>query len=55
MKSKPWVQTLVWKVALYGFGLLNWFVYLGLAITSGSFFKRDTEQDRLQLQIGEIF
>jgi fucose permease len=54
MESKSLVQAAVWKIALYSFGLLNWFLYLGLAISSGSFFKKDTEQDRLQLDIGEL-
>jgi hypothetical protein len=54
MESKSLVQAAAWKIALYSFGLLNWFLYLGLAISSGSFFKKDTEQDRLQLDIGEL-
>jgi hypothetical protein len=41
------------KLALYSFGIFNWFLYLGLAISSGSFFKKETEKDRLQLAIGE--
>ena len=39
-------------LALYSFGLFNWFLYLGLAVSSGSFFTKPTEQDQLQLAIG---
>jgi ABC-type transport system involved in cytochrome bd biosynthesis fused ATPase/permease subunit len=46
-------QLAVSRLALYSFGILNWFLYLGIAISSGSFFKKVTEKDRLQLAIGE--
>jgi hypothetical protein len=51
--STSLAQLLIWKVALYSFGIFNWFLYLGLAISNGSFFKKETEQDRLQLAIGK--
>ena len=53
-QSKSLAQLMIWKTALYTFAILNWFLYLGLAISSGSFFKKATEQDRLQLAIGKI-
>lgn len=52
-RSPSLAQLLVWKVALYSFGIFNWFLYLGLAISGGSFFKKETEQDVLQLAIGK--
>lgn len=52
-RSRSLIQLTLWKLALYSFGILNWFLYLGLAISTGSFFKKDTEKDRLLLAIGE--
>ena len=52
-RSGSLAQLALWKLALYSFGIFNWFLYLGLAISSGSFFKKETEKDRLQLAIGE--
>lgn len=40
-------------VAFYGFGLLMLFVYWGMSIVSGSFFKRESEKDKLELAIGK--
>ena len=40
-------------VAFYGFGLLMLLVYLGTSIVSRSFFKRESEKDRLELAIGK--
>ena len=53
-QTKSLLQLLAWKIALYSFAIFNWFLYLGLAIFSGSFFHKATEQDTLQLAIGEI-
>ncbi len=39
-------------LAFYVFAVCNWFLYLGLFMKSGAFFKKDTEQDRLQYAIG---
>jgi len=47
---QPW--GIVYTLLFYLFALFNWFLYLGLAIYSGSFFKNNTEQDKLQLAIG---
>ena len=46
------VKPLLYQLLFYAFGLFNWFLYLGLAISNRSFFKKDTEQDRLQLALG---
>ena len=41
-------------MAYYGFGLLMLFVYTGMALVSGSFFRRESEKDRLELAIGKM-
>ena len=46
------IGSLVSSLAFYVFGLFNWFLYLGLAVSNGSFFNKQTEQDQLQLAIG---
>ena len=46
------LQSLVNHLVVYSFGVLNFFFYLGLVVNSGSFFKKQTEQDKLQLAIG---
>ncbi|EXJ79906.1 hypothetical protein A1O3_08191 [Capronia epimyces CBS 606.96] len=38
-------------VSFYTFGVLNWLLYLGLFIKTGAFFKKDSEQDKLQYAI----
>ncbi|EXJ83867.1 hypothetical protein A1O1_07495 [Capronia coronata CBS 617.96] len=39
------------SVSFYAFGLFNWFLFLGLFVRSGTFFKKDSEQDKLQYAI----
>ncbi len=39
-------------VAYYWFACLNYFLYLGLSLHSGEFFRRDTEHDKNQYAIG---
>lgn len=46
------LRQLAWTVFFYAFGVFNWCLYLGLALKSGSFFKKDTEQDQLRFAIG---
>jgi hypothetical protein len=41
-----------YQLLFYAFGLFNWCLYLSIAIYKGSFFRKDSEQDRLQLAIG---
>ena len=36
----------------YLFGVFSYFLYFGLSIKSGAFFKKNTEQDNLQYAIG---
>ena len=43
------------QLLFYTFGLFNWCFYLSIAIYNGSFFRRDSEQDRLRLRIGMHF
>lgn len=42
----------LYNAAFYIFGLFNYCLYIALAMRSGAFFKRPTEQDKLQLAIG---
>jgi len=46
------VRWACYSTAYYGFALFNWSLYLAISIYSGSFFKKDTEQDKLQYSIG---
>jgi hypothetical protein len=41
------------NASFYSFGFFNWCLFLGLFIKNGTFFKKDTEQDKLQLAIGQ--
>lgn len=50
--ASSFVRQLVGKVSFYSFGLFNYFLFLGLFIKNGTFFKKDTEQDKLQYDIG---
>lgn len=45
-------QRVLGRCSFYAFGFFNWFLYLGLFIKSGAFFKTDSEQDTLQHAIG---
>jgi len=49
--ASSFVRQLVGKVSFYSFGLFNYFLFLGLFIKNGTFFKKDTEQDKLQYDI----
>ena len=40
------------NLAWYAFAVFGYFLYLGLVIKSGMFFRKETEQDKLQLSIG---
>lgn len=39
-------------LAYYAFGFFNWCLYLSISIANKSFFRKDSEQDCLQLAIG---
>lgn len=41
------------QTSFYSFGFFNWCLFLGLFIKNGTFFKKDTEQDKLQFAIGQ--
>lgn len=47
--------SILYQLLFYAFGLFNWCLYLSIAIYNGSFFRKDSEQDRLQLAIGKPF
>jgi succinate-acetate transporter protein len=42
-----------YQLLFYAFGLFSWLLYLSISIYNGSFFRKDCEQDRLQLALGE--
>ena len=44
--------SLLRNAAFYSFGFFNLCLFLGLFIKNGTFFKKDTEQDKLQYAIG---
>jgi hypothetical protein len=47
--------SILYQLLFYAFGLFNWCLYLSIALYKGSFFRKDSEQDRLQLAIGKHF
>jgi hypothetical protein len=47
------IAFLFWRISLYGFGLFNYFMYHGLSIRSGSFFRKSTEQEKNEFLLGE--
>jgi hypothetical protein len=47
--------SILYQLLFYAFGLFNWCLYLSIAIYNGSFFRKDSEQDQLQLAIGKHF
>ena len=46
------VKKALHQLAFYVFALSGYFVYLGIGIYGGSFFRKSSQQDRLQLAIG---
>lgn len=50
--ASSFIKHLLGRVAFYSFGIFNWFLFLGLFIKNGTFFRRDSEQDKLQYAIG---
>ncbi|KAL6243267.1 hypothetical protein RBB50_009819 [Rhinocladiella similis] len=44
-------QRLLGRALFYLFGVFSYFLYFGLSIKSGAFFKKNTEQDNLQYAI----
>ncbi len=47
------VGLLVRRTSFYAFGFFNLCLFLGLFIKNGTFFKKDTEKDKLQFAIGQ--
>jgi hypothetical protein len=52
--ASSFVRQLIGQIVFYAFGLFNYFLFLGLFIKNGTFFKKDTEQDKLQYDIGIV-
>lgn len=48
------VGILVWRTALYSYGLFNYFMYFCLAVKAGTFFVKPTEQDKNEFLLGEF-
>ena len=46
------VGLIIWRILLYGYGLFSYFLYLGLAVKGGAFFRRPTEQEKNEFQLG---
>lgn len=46
------IGLLIWQVALYSFGLFNYFFYLAITVSSGTFFQRTSERDRNEFLLG---
>lgn len=42
------------SVLFYGYGLFTLFLYALISIQKGTFFKRPTEKEKLELRIGEL-
>lgn len=47
------ISFLIWQVTVYGYGLFSFFLYLGLAVRSGTFFSKPTEQEQNEFLLGE--
>lgn len=46
------IGSLIWRVALYSFGLFNYLLFLGLALGKGSFFRKTTEREKNEFLLG---
>lgn len=42
------------SVVLFAYGLFTWVLYGFIAIWKGTFFKRPTEKEKLELQLGMV-
>ncbi len=46
------IRLLIWRTTLYGFGLLNYFLYLCLGVKNGTFFRKSTEREKNEFLLG---
>ena len=44
---------LIWQITLYSYGLFSFFLYLALAVRSGTFFSKPTEREQNEFLLGE--
>lgn len=51
--ARTFLDRLIANTAFYTYGLFSLFLYLYLAVRSGEFFRKFSEQDNLQYEIGE--
>ncbi|KIX96854.1 uncharacterized protein Z520_07574 [Fonsecaea multimorphosa CBS 102226] len=49
--ASTFLGRLIRQVSFYSFGFFNWCLFLGLFVKNGTFFRKDTEQDKLQFAI----
>jgi hypothetical protein len=47
------IGILIWRIALYSFGLANYFLYLGLSLSNGTFFRKTTEREKNEFLLGK--
>jgi hypothetical protein len=43
---------LIWRITLYSYGLLNYFLYLVVGVRSGAFFRKPTEREKNEFLLG---
>jgi len=43
----------LWRISLYSFGLLNYVLYLAIAVRNGTFFRKPTEREKNELLLGK--
>lgn len=46
------ISKVVGLILFYYYALFSFFLYLGLSLKSKEFFRKDTEKDKLQFEIG---
>jgi hypothetical protein len=46
------IGLIIWRITVCSFGLFNYFLYLGLAIRNGTFFRKSTEKEKNEFLLG---
>jgi hypothetical protein len=41
------------RISLYSFGLLNYVLYIAIAVRKGHFFRKSTEREKNELRLGK--
>lgn len=50
--AQQWLSRMLGLLFFYWYALFSFLLYLGLSIRSREFFRKDTEKDKLQYEIG---